>query len=436
MSNPYAKRGPGATASRNPRVNRAPAPKKFRNPLKEWFEKRRAEQHALEEQAIQKVTNKIETNALTLIDELSSVDFLHTSMPEYVLNDRREEDVLPQICTLEWDCRSLIQLIRDDRQSINMDIRPIDEKLMTLVLMFKQYVAHGNVMAARMAMDALKVGVHDIRCKLPVHEPKLAEPFVEKNTEYLARWITLVEFSKSYDHTGENLDIEKAAAREALDRKEQQRDSINQRVRTDKVFAKAFFDIQDGVNAADRSKWTELERDVHTMLVKTKLEDFNINLHTRQTTALENNLNILRQQMDSLRIFLNKKPDVANENLMNEYQEAMKQFVNDLAESDTRMEETINMVDQLTVAMAQLDESQGHRLAMEAAKGQANKIMDEILEKQKDQTGMTEEEHARRMKERGLKTPEQLAAEKAAIEKQLAEEKAKETATNRIRMRQ
>ena len=399
-------------------------PRKFRNPLKDWRERRNQEQKTLEEKAVQNITGKAKYNSLNLFDELSSVDFLHTGLPDYVLNDRREEAVLPMICTLEWDTRSLIQLIRDqlirdDRQEITMDIRPIDEKLMALVLMFKQYVAHGNVMAARMAMDALKVGINDIRCKLPLNQPELAEAFVEQNTEYLARWITLVEFSKNYDLTGENLDIAKAAAQDVLDRREQQIASIEQRIRSEADFAEAFFDIHDGVNAADPASWTDLEDELNDMLSNANLEDLRLIICSRQVTFLENELSFLRHQMDSLRIFLNKKPDVANESLMNEYQEAMKQFVNDLAESDTRMEETINMVDQLTVAMAQLDESQGHRLAMEAAKGQANKIMDEILEKQKDQTGMTEEEHARRMKERGLKTPEQLAAETAAILAQL-----------------
>lgn len=436
MPNPYAKRGPVGPASRNPRANRAPAPRKFRNPLKEWRERRVAEQKALEDQAVQKVTNKIETNALTLIDELSSVDFIHSGLPEYVLQDRKDEEVLPQICSLEWDTRSLIQLIRDDRQSINMDIRPIDEKLMSLVLMFKQYVAHGDVMAARIAMDALKVGIHDVRCKLPVHEPELAEAFVEKFTEYLQRWITLVGFSRNYDRTGDNLDIAKAAAQDAKDRKAEQLDTVDYRVRNEPVFAEAFFNIQDSKSSADRSSWTDLEREVHTMLVKAKLEDFNINLHNRQTTSLENDMSILRHQMDSLRTFLNKKPDFSNPNLMNEYQDAMNQFVRDLAESDKRVEDAINMVDQLTGAMQQLDESQGHMLAMEAAKSSANKIMDEILQKQKDQTGMSEAEHARKMRERGLKTPEQIEAEKAAIQRQLAEEKAKETIKDRPRLRQ
>lgn len=436
MPNPYAKRGPVGPSARNPRDNRSPSPWKFRNPLKEWRERRQQEKKALEEQAVQKITNKIENNALSLIDELSSVDFIHSELPEYVLHDRKDEEQLPAICSLEWDTRSLIQLIRDDRQNINMDIRSIDEKLMTLVLMFKQFVAHGNVMAARVAMDGLRVGIHDIRCKLPVYQPELAEAFVEEYTKYLDKWISLVHFAKNYDHTGDNLDIEKAATRDAMERKTEQLNTIEYRIRNEATFYDAFTKIQDSLSSSDRSSWTALDREVHTMLVKAKLEDFNIDLHNRRSISLENDLSILRHQMDSLRTFLNKMPDITDPDLMNKYQEAMEQFVRDLAESDKRMEDTINMVDKLTGALQQVDESMGHTLAMEASKSSANKIMDHILEKQKEQVGMSEAEHARKMRERGLKSPEQIAAEKDAIERQLAEEKTREVAGNRTRLRQ
>lgn len=413
MANPFAKRGPAGPVYSNPRANRAPTTRKFTNPLKEWREKRKAEQKALEEQAVQKITNKIEDNALKLIDELNAVDFIHSDLPEYVKNDRQKEETAPHICNLEWDARSLVQLIRNDRQSINMDIRAIDERLMTLVLMFKQFVAHGDVMAARMAMQALQVGIHDIRCKLPVHQPKQAATFVKVHAEYLDKWITLVGFSQKYDRTGDSLSTEKAAAQDAADQKEQQLTSIEKRLQEDRAFLVAFQEIQ---TLTDRSKWTALHRETHMLLVAAKMEDFNIDLHNRRTVSLEKDLSILRHQMDSLRTCLSKKPDFSDPDLMNQYNDAMTQFLKELSESEQRMEEAINMVDKLNGALKQLDESMGHKLAMQASQDSAKNILEQIAEKQKNQVGMTEEEFAARMKALGLKTKEQLAAEQKAIQ--------------------
>lgn len=220
-------------------------------------------------------------------------------------------------------------------------------------------------------------------------------------------------FSQKYDRTGDSLSTEKAAAQDAADQKEQQLASIEKRLQKDRAFLVAFQEIQ---TLTDRSKWTALHRETHMLLVAAKMEDFNIDLHNRRTVSLEKDLSILRHQMDSLRTCLSKKPDFSDPDLMNQYNDAMTQFLKELSESEQRMEEAINMVDKLNGALKQLDESMGHKLAMQASQDSAKNILEQIAEKQKNQVGMTEEEFAARMKALGLKTKEQLAAEQKAIQ--------------------
>ena len=413
--------------------------RKFDNPLSRWLEKRKLEQKQLEDQAVRMVTNKIEDNALTLIDKLNSVDFIHTSLPDSVLQDRQKkyeklmaedkpEEAMkierPDICSLEWTTRGLVQMIRNDRQNINMDIRPIDEKLLTLALMFQQFVAHGDAMAAKTAIAALQVGIQDIRCKLPIYQPDLAAAFVKENTEYLDKWITLVGYAQRYDHTKNNQETELAAAQKARDKQAAKTKKIEERIDTDPVFAKDFFHIVDHDTKTDRANWTKSQADVHSILVDAKLEDFNIKLHQLQSIAFSSDMSAVQQQMDALRTYLNKLPIVSDPNLMNQYKEAMEKFVQGIAESDARMEETLNMVDQISGALDQLNESAGATLANEAAQMSALKLLDKFKQNLADENGEAALDHARLKREHGWLTTEEREAQRLANEKRIAQEQA------------
>ena len=414
-----------------PRPGQAPksartSNRKFNNPLSRWLDERKAKQKNLEEQAVRMISNKIEDNALKLMDELGSVDFIHSGLPESVLTNYAEGPYA--ICQLEWDTRALIQMIRNARQNINMDIRSIDEKLMTLVLMFKQFVAHGDVMASQMALDALKVGIQDIRCKLPVYQPSLAEAFVKENTEYLAKWVTLVGFAQRYDHTKNNLATERAATEAAEAKKEAKTEKVANRIESEPEFGDAFRHILEFDTPADRANWTKIQREVHTTLVDAKLEDFNIKLHKLQSITFENDLSAAKQQMESLRTCLNRLPNVSDPNLMNQYKEAMERFVHDIAESDARMEETLNTVDQLSGALDQLNESAGAVLMNEAAQQAAAKLLASYQKKVDQEIGVDAIAHARNLRELGWLTKEEREAQRLANEKRLAELKAQQAA--------
>lgn len=424
--------------------------RKFDNPLSRWLEARKQKQKDLEEQAVRLVTNKIEDNSLTLVDKLNSVDFFHSNLPDSVLRDRQleverlvEEGKAelaaqiqrPEICTLEWTTRGLVQLLQGDRQHINMDIRPIDEKLMTLVLMFQQFVAHGDEVAAKTTIDALQVGIQDIRCKLPVHQPELAEAFVKENSEYLEKWITLIGFAQRYDHTHNNLINANADVLDAETKQQEKVESIDQRIETEPDFADAFFYIRDNDTREARTKWTKTQREVHMLLVDAKLEDFNINLKVLQSITLENDKMAIKQQMDAIRTCLNRLPNVSDPNLMNKYREAMDAFVREIAASDQRMEETLNTVEELSGALAQLEESAGNVLAKETAQQSADALFAKLQKKVENDNGQTMADHQRRLREQGYLTK----AEREELKKQnelkiQAEQKAQQKVRTAERM--
>lgn len=265
----------------------------MRNPLHQYLAERKQKQ---QEEAARAVSKAVQSNTHRLIHTLAAVDFLHGDLPTDIPTGEGS-----QLSPLEQDTRCLIQLLQQAPPDICMDIRPIDEKLLTLAQMFRQFVDHGDATAAATAMDALRIGIHDIRCKLPLSQPDLAETFVNTHAAYLDEWIALVGLAQKYDRTLENLKIQEAALREAVAEKEQLRDSIEQHLKAEPDFCAAFLDIQHERLPADPSLWSGIQLEVHQLLRTAHQQDFNADLHQRRFYALQDDLLRLKQQMDASR---------------------------------------------------------------------------------------------------------------------------------------
>lgn len=311
-----------------------PRPPKSRNPLSRWRDEHKERQ---QEQAARTISEKNQENARRLIDELSSVDFIHSGLSADVLNDRRGEAVRPEICSLEWDTRALIQLLRHNTQSINMDIQPIDEKLMTLAQMLKAYISHGDVTAATTAQRALYHGIRTIRCSLPTHLPELADAFIKKNAKHLEDWITLVKFAQRYDHTQKNLKYTKKAVQEGLDRKTARLNDVTKFMENTPGLAETYQAFLNAPPPAEPADWPQIPRELHTLMVNAKLEDFGYQLRTAQCTSLEDDLTACKQHMDALFTHLTRLPSNHDSELMDKYWEAMEEPGQDPADTNVRL---------------------------------------------------------------------------------------------------
>lgn len=390
------------------------------NPVSRWFKARKecSEAHAIE--AARLITNNIEDNAHKLIDELSNVDFIKSPLPESVLNDL--QDPRYPYCKLEWSIKALVQMIQNDRQSINIDIRPIDENLLTLAKMFKQFVDHGHAQAAEMAKTALYMGIKEIRCKIPTYQPNLAEQFVKKNTEYLSQWINLVEWAQIYDNQKKNLKEKRASHENAVNQLTESIDDFRTRLQENAAFNEAFTYILNHDSPAERSTWNEIQRKTHTEMIDFRLNQLTLEMNNLSLIALESKQSATKQKMDTLWTQLEEIPIVSNPDLLNLYQEAMEKFVHDLAESDNFMEETLNLADQLEAALKQLDETPGAVLAKETASRAAQNIRDQIQKRQDELSGQAALDHHRRMRELGILTDEELQALRKANQEKIDQE--------------
>ena len=111
-----------------------------------WLAGRKERRLQAEEEASRLITNKIAENENIIIDKLNSIDFLHSKLPKEEL----ERKSIPyQSCgDLEFAAQRIVHLQRKIPHVIKMVIRKFDQKLLTLVLLFKQTVEQGDLRAA------------------------------------------------------------------------------------------------------------------------------------------------------------------------------------------------------------------------------------------------------------------------------------------------
>ena len=248
------------------------------NPFVNWLEGRKERRRQAEEEASRLITNKIAENENVIIDKLSSIDFYHSRLPKAVLDAKSRPE--QRYGDLEYAALGIIHMLRKNPQVIKMDIRKFDQKLLTLVLLFKQAVEQGDVRAAYAAKGAIVRAVSDIRSRIPQNQPELATQFVEANAKYLDQCITLVTLAQVADRTKQNVEVQRDRHAKAIERDQEDTKDLQKRIQSDDNFTVAFQQLMDHTMSQDRSKWDEVQREVHRMMVERRMGKANLELNS------------------------------------------------------------------------------------------------------------------------------------------------------------
>ncbi|MCC8129610.1 MAG: hypothetical protein LIO51_06715 [Clostridiales bacterium] len=377
----------------------------FTNPFSEWLASRKERKQALENAAAKSITNETARNESLIIDQLNCIDFAHSRLPKEVLEYKSNEN---QSCgDLEYASLVLANVLLKDPQTIKMDIREIDEKLLTLAMLFRQAVEQGDTQAAYAAKAALARGIRDIRTRIPQNQPELAKQFVEKNVQYLDGWITLVGHAQGVDRIKQNVDNQREVHNRDVQKDEQEKDELEHLILTDPDIAEAFETILDHDTPEERSKWADAQRKVHQMLIEQTLRGVHVKLNKRLLDGEEQKLITKKAQVDTLLAKLATLPIVEDPNLMNKYQEELDSLFKMLAEQDAEMEEVLRTAEEIEGRLKQLDNAPGSLMAREIAADKAQEFLDDIQKKQEVEIKSDEGRLKEKLERLGILTEEE-----------------------------
>lgn len=377
------------------------------NPFTAWIQARKERRQEAQEQASRMITNQLAKNETTIIDQLSSVDFLHSRLPKKELEQKSRPN--QPCCDLEFASRSIVHALLANPQTIKIDIRKLDEKMLTLAMLFKQSVEQGDSRAAYAAKGALVRAVRDIRSRIPQDQPELAKQFVELNAKYLEEWITLVSLAQVADQTKKNVDAQRALSEAEKENLERTIDGLWGQIQENPSYTEAFHDIYKNDTPEARANWTEVQREVHKLMIELRMKRVTSTLTDQLLHQQEIDLSVKEAQVEALNARLAGVPIVADPNLMNKFQENIDELFDQLAASDAEIDEMLKLMDDIEGRIKQLNSAPGFTRAQEIAAEEAAAVIEEIKRRQDVESGELASKAPKHLKDMGILSKEELA---------------------------
>jgi len=391
---------------------------KTSNPFKLWKEKREAKKKEIAEQAAMEITNDIAENENKIISVLESVDFLHSKLPEYELNQSSNPE---HSCgDIEYATKAIVHYLKKNPQGVLIDIRELDTRLLELAYIFKDAVKTGKISTARGALKAIHTGVKDIRSNVPIDLKENAQLYVKTYAKYLDTCINYCGTARETDELRDQC----LRNKEALENDEKSYsefiEDFKQDLDNNAAYAEAFYKLTENDNT-DRASWTEVERTVHRRMVDSRVEGLILEFRKVTLTQGETRLALANARLETLSVKVLNIPIVVDPNQMNKYQEEIDDLFTEFARVDVEIDESLRAVDDIEGRIHQLDSAPGVVRAREVAAEEARKVLEDLKKQQEDELNSKKDltDWHRKL---GIRSEEEQARLKAEIEARQAAE--------------
>lgn len=380
-----------------------------------WIQGRKERKKALAEQTAKIITDDTAKNETAIIDTLSSIDFIHSRLPEEVLEAKSNPN---RPCgDLEYASKAICRMLLKNPQTLSLDLRKLDEKLLTISMLFKQSIEQGDKRAAFAAKAALVRGINDIRTRIPANSPELFNQFIEANAKYLDSWITLIGLAQVADRMEQNVEEQKALLTSKEEKHKKVLEQLKSIIQEDSVKAEIFADIVNHDSPEERAKWTQEQRDMHKMLIEKRMDGVHLQLDSLLLQQKETDLASKESQIETLYSKVASQEIVADPNLMNKFREEVDKMFEELAASDAEIDETLRLMDDIEGRIAQMDKAPGAVRTREVVAEEGEAAIEEIKRMQDIAIGNQAKRTDEKLKSLGI-----LSKEDEAILKHQAEE--------------
>lgn len=391
-----------------------------------WIQGRKERKKALAEQTAKIITDDTAKNETAIIDTLSSIDFIHSRLPEEVLEAKSNPN---RPCgDLEYASKAICRMLLKNPQTLSLDLRKLDEKLLTISMLFKQSIEQGDKRAAFAAKAALVRGINDIRTRIPANSPELFNQFIEANAKYLDSWITLIGLAQVADRVEQNAEEQKALLISKEEKHKKALEQLKSIIQEDSVKAEIFADIVNHDTPEERAKWTQEQRDMHKLLIEKRMDGVILQLDRLLLQQKETDLASKESQIETLYSKVASQEIVADPNLMNKFREEVDKMFEELAASDAELDETLRLMDDIEGRIAQMDKAPGAVRAQEVVAEEGKAAIEEIKRMQDIEIGNQAKRTDEKLKSLGILSKEDEATLKRQAEE--AQQKAMEEMLN------
>lgn len=397
-----------------------------------WFQRRKDRKKEAAEIAAKMITDDTAKNELAIINTLRSVDFLHSKLPREVLDHK--ENPNRNCGDLEFASRVVCSKLIKNPQTLAVDMRKIDERLLTIAVWFKQSVEQGDERAAYAAKGALARGINDIRSRVPLNDPALFTQYVEANARYLDSWITLIGIAQVTDRLKENVEEQKKRIEDKREESQAKREQMKAWFQdSNSAEGKTLAYVLKHDSPEERMSWTPEQKEMQKRIIEDRLDDVRLLVDGLLLEEAEKGYASKNNQVEILYSKVASQVVVCDPDLMNKFREDVDDMFKSLAASDAEFDETMRAMEDIEGRVMQLYTSPGSQRAAAIMEEQVKKMAEEIKQKQlaEGDTGAKELEALRDRfgimsveEEENLKR--QAAIEQQRVEQELYEEVSEE----------
>ncbi|MBR2295559.1 MAG: hypothetical protein IJ869_07345 [Clostridiales bacterium] len=390
--------------------------------FKAWKNKREARKKEFEELAAMEITNDVAENEMKIISVLDSVDFLHSKLPKDILDYKKPGNEGHPCGDLEYAARALSIYLKNNPQSILMDVRPIDEKILELAYVFRDAVKDGEPRTASASKEFLTRGVREIRANIPSTLKENAKLYIDTYVNYLESCIAYCEQSRFADKMNDSCISDQAILEEEESRYKEQVSEFKRNIKEDRELASAFKTIANCEDSRERTSWSDVERDLHLDMVKQRMDGVTIDL--KKTKYMQDQLSLAAAiaRLDALDVKVQNIPIVLDPNHMNIFQEQIDDLFREFAKADLEIDESLRAIDDIEGRINQLNSAPGAERAKEIATEEAQKRLEEIKREQDEEIAKLKHKSDDILKSLGIRSNEEQDRLKAEVEALQAEE--------------
>ncbi len=343
------------------------------DPISRWFMERKRRRES--EKSTVPVTNDPAENERTPQTILEGIDFIHSRLPVKELEHK--SNPAQRYGDLEQVARGLAQFLRKHPLTANVDVRPIDEKLIILAQRYSDAVKDGYLNAAYAAKAGLTRGILDIRAHIPTDQPELIERFVQLNTQYLDEWITLVDYAATADKAERNARALKAE----FDKTQRQYDAEVQALYdeslSDPEKRKILTAILNG-ELKDAQCMNDQERAMHRAMLRQRAKKVTCELKSAMHQVTELKELSCKNAVDIFSDKLARLPIPENSSQMDRFQEALDNLSRDLAKKDVELREMLASCDEIEWHTCQVFDGEGWVKVQKVESQQAQAALEEM----------------------------------------------------------
>ena len=352
--------------------------------------------------AAKKISNDNAANEKKIIEVLEEIDFGKSKLDRGYLDFKTYQS--QEYGDLEQAKKDIIRMIVSNNHFTNLNLKEFDKRIYIIACSFRNAISNGHQNAAFSSKSALNIAIDQIRNQLAFIPEQWRQRYLDECTDYLDKWIQLIEECISMDATSVALAKSEAQLDKKLkDSKKEVEDYINN-LKKDEKKAAALEKVKE-LPIKDTLK-DPLLRSIFNFLIDRRIEQTTIHFDIQMTKMQRRNNMMYATQVELLRKNVQNVPIPSDPLSFQKFQYSVQQMLDQINKIDKKYEEFLLFLFKVDGELDRLENSMASEIEKDIAEKEIQKLVDAINNENKKDS-LDKLSHRELLQKLGIKVEEE-----------------------------